>query len=311
MTTSDPITNDPPSAWWERLVARLERWHGARRAIRHEIGTAYRASTIDIPASRPRYLAWIERAGRRIDDIWSQLFSARRAIALTALATIVLSGALYGMYWGGTTRQTNSVVVETRWLFHVSVRARLIRQASDWHDQLHEHAFDATCRQEVRGHHDCHPYLCPGIETYYVSGGRRGGGGFRTRVVIRTCYESCPDYDAYCRYSYPTWPTIANRDNGGIDHRPVCPDLGAAGNQFCIEDDEELHTRGFDQCETDTVTYSVQFDAPGVGHWSIVPTSQGEFDRYQTGDRWHSLFNHFGRFEPGTKVSDDRTSTGG
>lgn len=274
--------------WWERLIARLERWHGARKAVRHEVGSAYRASTIDIPAVRPRYLSWIERFCRRLDRVavpW-------RRIAIGLLAVAVLFGALYGMYWGGVTRSATAVVVETRWLFHVSVRERQIRNATGWHDELHAYAFDTTCRPEVRSHHDCHPYLCPGVSTTFYR------GHWRTRVVLRTCYESCPDYDSYCRYSYPSWPTISNASNGGVDHTPVHPDLRAAGDQICVEDDEPLHARGFDQCETTQVSFAVQFDAPGTGHWGIVPATKNEFDQYQTGEHWITRFNHFGMFEP-------------
>jgi hypothetical protein len=60
---------DVTQCWWQRLVTRLERFHGARRAKTVRIGAVYRASAIDIPGRRPAYLDRVERATRSLDNV--------------------------------------------------------------------------------------------------------------------------------------------------------------------------------------------------------------------------------------------------
>lgn len=278
--------------WWQRLVARLDRWHGTRRARKHKVGAGYRATSIDVPGYRPRYLDTIERLGTRWDVLpWRWI---ARGATIGVLSGILILAIVFAL----TTRTATPTVSETRWTYRVQLFARIVRDGDSWRDQMPARAFDPVCRQEVRSHHDCEPYLCPGVRMY--SCGRRGRS-VCFAPTIRTCYHSCPDYSDYCRFHYPDWPMFREEVLGGVDHTPIRPPITALA---CVPDPEVLYEEAThaDRCVVDTLTYAVQFDALERGHWSIVPLTEREFDRYVTGERWRVEFNHAGMFRPIAKV---------
>jgi len=213
-----------------RLVARLEKWHRARRAVHLEVGhDAYRSSVIDVPG--------------------------QRRIGVHLLGLMICIGLSVLTRWLVAPRVTEARVSETRWHYQVSLRERTPRTAEDWHDEMHVHHYDERCESRVRSYRDCDPYPCPSLATYPC------GGHVCTHVVVSMCWHTCPVYD----YQWPDWPTIAVQHRGGVDHTPVRPALG--GVLPCPEDEEMLAPST--QCTVDALAFTVQFDGGSSGHWGI------------------------------------------
>lgn len=101
-----------------------------------------------------------------------------------------------------------------------------------------------------------------------------------------------------CSYDYPAWPEISHADNTQQDHTVIRPTLASYDNMTCPNDPETLYMQNpaHMQCTTDSVDYSVTFDAGEHGHYGVQPASFSEYNRYHMGDTWDAEYNHAGQF---------------
>lgn len=217
------------------------------------------------------------------------------------------------------------VIVFAVWLFspwheHVRVSAARWERQRDLHHRVTLHgegwgtpigAFNASCESRQHGTHNCNAYDCHPHDVdchcHQVADGESchesctsGENGFSdceevceteyteecdTCTEYDTCYEQCPTYDDWCRYSYYDWPVVATTHAAGTDHDPVVwPEMNtpADGETYRIEQTEEYH---------------VAFTNEN-GTWTTDPGSEGAFERYRAGARWDIQVTHAGTVSP-------------
>lgn len=268
----------------------------------------------------------------RVSDWASENFSK---IILFMVGTLLVGGLVCLLVWLFSWHDTTAQVAGTRWNYHVSLHQRQIDHGRDWRDQEHAHAFNETCHSEIRSYHNCNPHNCnPHPESYScncqtirscrpvtscrttcTSSGNRSSSCSEScstsescsssqscstcyRTVYDTCYDRCPDYDQMCDYDYPSWPEVNHADTTNVDHTLVRPALSAPGDVMCPGDAEMLNIQNHSitQCTTDTIGFTVNFNAGTDGSYTQHPESLREYNRYLTGARWNAQYNHAGQF---------------
>jgi len=211
------------------------------------------------------------------------------------------------------------------WLFspwheHVRVSSARWERQRDLHHRVTMHgegwgapigSFNATCESRQHGTHDCNPYDCHphsvDCRCHQVADGESchesctsGQNGFSDCEEVceteyteecdacteyDTCYEQCPTYDDWCRYSYYEWPVVATTRAAGTDHDPVvwpAMDTPTDGETYRIDQAEEYH---------------VAFTNEN-GTWTTDPSSETAFERYHAGARWDIEVTHAGTVSP-------------
>jgi hypothetical protein len=299
----------------------------AKQTSKSVISEGFRQSTFEVP---------LEEAKPVFDQAISKLKKNAQTIGLVSVGVTGFFLFIWLMIYLFSSHETNARVSRTRWQYHISLHARQIMNGHDWRESMHSHAFNATCSTQIRSHHDCDPYQCnPHQEGYRCRCERiphtdcspdcsttctnQNNGSTRCRrtcrrsctttyttscdicyrTVMDRCWHSCPDYDQICDYQYPGWPEINQATTSNIDHIIVRPDIAPESVPACIGDNENLYIQqNATQCTESTMSYDVQFDAGNTGHWSIQPSSLGEYNRYQTGNLWRVEYNHAGSFRP-------------
>ena len=202
----------------------------------------------------------------------------------------------------------------THWHYNVTVHQRRVEEGNAWRSEMPAHSFNESCRSEIRNYYNCNPYPCnthtesyqcnphllgtcvsgtPGCVDIYVF-------DTCTQTVTDTCYDSCPNYEDMCHYSYPNWPVVQQADTSNSNRLIVRPLMNMPDVRDCGGDAEFLYIENprVSQCTVDSLNFSVTFAAQGVGNFTIHPSTTAEYGRYYLGARWRSQYNNAGRFRP-------------
>jgi hypothetical protein len=222
---------------------------------------------------------------------------------------LLIAGCVY--FFG--THTSTGVVAQVRWERTAIVEERHIKHGEDWDGAMHVGAFDTECETRLKRYQNCNPHSCRPHRVGYscnCSGGdsyacgssrscRSNGNGSRTctdrtkycthprrcdtcyRTEYDTCWDSCPVYDRWCRYSYPQWEEIARKRTAGSDLHPKWPDLAAHGADQRLRQLEgyEVHIR---DAEHD---------------WKLEPAGEVEFQCYDVGTTHRVEYTRAGSFK--------------